>query len=138
MKLKDKIRLLCQAMEILSERPFQLVPGEAWEHMNLIQLLEGIPYPRSQICVSQQCSTPGTLLFFSPLWSKCLLRCTASSGCLPSEIKDTPPLFQMVPCLHDFQTPTEQAGFNPQTQFQLVTAGGFMRSLVWRQEENIG
>lgn len=58
---------------------------ETWEHTNPIQLLEGIPqHPRSQNCVSQRGSTPGTLLF-SLLWGKCLFQCTVSSACLPLE-----------------------------------------------------
>lgn len=72
-----------------------LLHWEAWKHMNLTQLLEGMPqHPRSQICISQRGSTPGTLLLFSPLWRKRLLRaqrlphvCPPSQRLLPSCFK---------------------------------------------------
>lgn len=44
----------------------------------------------------------------------------------------------MIPCFQDTQNPAEQTGLNPWALFQGDTAKGFMRSHVWRQEENIG
>lgn len=136
-ELKDRTRLLGQAMEMFSDRPFHLAP------LGSMETLESHPAVERDATISQMpdlCIPMGLHTwdsFFSPLWSKCLLQAQCLLHvCLPSP--RLLHLFQMIPCLHEFQTPTEQAGFNPQTRFQLVTAEGFMRSHVWRQEENIG
>lgn len=50
----------------------------------------------------------------------------------------TPSLSQMIPCLQDTQSSAEQTGLNPQASFQRDIAKIFMRSSVWRQEENVG
>ena len=50
----------------------------------------------------------------------------------------TPSRSQMVLCLQDTQSSAEQTGLNPQALFQRDIAKIFMRSSVWRQEENVG
>lgn len=60
-----------------------------------------------------------------------------SSVSQPSQDQSSLSRSQVIPCLQNAQNPAEQTGSNPWALFQQDTAKGFMRSHVWRPEENI-
>lgn len=99
---KTKISVLgfpAKPWKMLREGPVQLPPvGSRETHESHPAAGRAATWSQQpDLCVPMQLHTWDSLL-----WSKCLLR---AQQLLHVETKATPQLFQMIPCLHDFQTP---------------------------------
>ena len=136
-------------MEILSERRLQPAPVGSMENTNLIHWGTPEPHhPRNQCLTSQMelhtwdssvclkpqrtlsLSTPQTILPQKAAYCVLCQSACPGAGLLPVYLK-----WSLV-C----RTPrsAEQTGLSPQVSFQWDIAKQFMRSRVWRQQENVG